>query len=59
MKIYIKENVWDLALARMRRLFDEFENVIISSSGGKDSAVIMELALIVAEETDCLSKCFS
>ena len=54
MKIYIKENVWDLALARMRRLFDEFENVIISSSGGKDSAVIMELALIVAEEKDRL-----
>lgn len=50
MKIYLKQNVWDAALERMGRIFDEFENIIISTSGGKDSAVIMELALRVAKE---------
>ena len=50
MKIYLKENVWDVALQRINRIFDDFDNVVISTSGGKDSAVTMELALKVAEE---------
>jgi predicted phosphoadenosine phosphosulfate sulfurtransferase len=50
MKIYLKENVYDAALSRIRFLFDEFENVVVSFSGGKDSTVILNLALIVAEE---------
>ena len=55
MKIFLKENVWDMALERMNRIFDEFDNnIIISTSGGKDSTIIMELALKVAEERGCL-----
>ena len=54
MKIFLKENVWDAAIKRMNRLFDEFDNIIISTSGGKDSTIIMELALKVAEERDRL-----
>ncbi|HBY66715.1 MAG TPA: hypothetical protein DEG69_02415 [Flavobacteriaceae bacterium] len=50
MKIYLKQNVFDAALDRIRFLFDEFENVVVSFSGGKDSTVTLELALIVAEE---------
>lgn len=50
MKIYLKENVWDVALQRINRIFDDFDNVVISTSGGKDSTVTMELALIVAEQ---------
>ena len=54
MKIFLKENVWDSALKRINRIFDDFENVVISTSGGKDSTVTMELALMVAEQRDRL-----
>lgn len=50
MKIYLKDNVWDAAIKRLRWLFNEFENVIVNISGGKDSTVIYNLALLVAEE---------
>jgi len=50
MKIYLRHNVFDAALARIRWLFDEFPNVIVNFSGGKDSTVIFNLALIVARE---------
>jgi len=44
------ENVYEAALNRIRWLYDEFGTVVVSSSGGKDSTVIMELTLIVAKE---------
>lgn len=50
MKIFLKQNVFDAALERMRFIFDEFEEVIVSFSGGKDSTVTLETALIVARE---------
>ena len=54
MKIYLENNVWHEALERIRYIFDQFPNVIICNSGGKDSAVTMELALLVAEEKNRL-----
>lgn len=50
MKIYKTQNVYDAALERIRWLFDEFPNVIVSVSGGKDSTVIFHLCLQVARE---------
>lgn len=50
MKIYSKQNVFDAAVNRIRYLFDEFPNVIVNISGGKDSTVVLNLALAVAEE---------
>lgn len=50
MKIYTAQNVYDAALDRVRYLFDEFEDVIVNVSGGKDSTVVRNLALKVAEE---------
>lgn len=53
-KIYLNKNVFDAAIERLRYLFDEFENVVISFSGGKDSTVLLNLALRVAEEKNRL-----
>jgi predicted phosphoadenosine phosphosulfate sulfurtransferase len=50
MKIYLNQNVFDAALDRIRWLFDEFPNVVVNISGGKDSTVVLNLALMVAEE---------
>lgn len=50
MKIYLKENVFEMALKRIEFIFDEFEKVVVNFSGGKDSTVILNLALMVAEK---------
>ena len=50
MKIYSNKTVYDAALERIRFLFDEFPNVIVGVSGGKDSTVVYNLALQVAKE---------
>ena len=44
-------DVWEAALGRTRWLFEEFDGkVSVSNSGGKDSTVVVELALRVARE---------
>lgn len=50
MKIYLKQNVYDAALDRIRWIFDEFPNIVVNMSGGKDSTVCYNLAMQVAEE---------
>jgi predicted phosphoadenosine phosphosulfate sulfurtransferase len=54
MKIYSKKNVLEAALERIRYLFDEFQEVAVGFSGGKDSTVTLNLALKVAEEKNRL-----
>lgn len=44
------ENVFERSLMRIRWLYDEFGQIVVSFSGGKDSTVTLELALIVARE---------
>lgn len=50
MRIFLKNNVYEEALNRIRRLFDEFEEVVVGVSGGKDSTVVFNLCMIVAKE---------
>lgn len=50
MKIFSKQTVLEAALERIRYIFDEFPNVVVGYSGGKDSTVTLRLALQVAEE---------
>lgn len=44
-QVYINKNVLDAARERVRYIFDEFENIIVSVSGGKDSTVLAHLVL--------------
>lgn len=45
MKIYNDNlNVFDAAMKRIEYIFNEFDNVLIAFSTGKDSGVMMELA---------------
>jgi hypothetical protein len=50
MKILPEKNVFDAALDRIRYLFDEFPNIVVGMSGGKDSTVAFELAMRVTRE---------
>lgn len=49
-KIYTGKNVHEAALERVRWLFDEFEEVVVGYSGGKDSTVCFNLSMQVARE---------
>lgn len=44
MKTYLPINVCDAAQQRIRYVFDHFERVCVSFSGGKDSTVLLHLA---------------
>ena len=44
-QVYVSCNVVDAVKKRMEFIFDEFENIIVSISGGKDSTVMCWLAL--------------
>lgn len=47
MGVYKPNNVFEETLERIRLLFDEFEDIWVSYSGGKDSTIIYEMAKFV------------
>jgi predicted phosphoadenosine phosphosulfate sulfurtransferase len=47
-QVYIDKNVIQAAKERISYIFDEFENIIVSVSGGKDSTTLAHLALTEA-----------
>jgi predicted phosphoadenosine phosphosulfate sulfurtransferase len=40
-----KQNVYDLAQERLRVIFQNFDNIYISFSGGKDSGVLINISI--------------
>lgn len=54
MKYYSNINVYEKAIERVEYLFNEFEEVIVGFSGGKDSTVTLHVALEVAERLNRL-----
>ena len=44
-KIYLKENVYDASVERIKYTFDNFEKIYLSFSGGKDSTVMLHLVM--------------
>ncbi len=53
-KNFIEENVYDLAVQRVNHIFDKFDHVAVSFSGGKDSTVCLNIALQIAKERNRL-----
>lgn len=50
-RIYLNQTVIEAARDRFDRLFREFDVVAVNTSGGKDSTVVLHLALEAAERT--------
>ena len=48
-KIYLEKNVLDATFERLEFIFDHFDNIYFSVSGGKDSSVMVQLANIVKQ----------
>lgn len=55
-KIYLKKNVWDATQERLQHTFDEFDNILVAFSGGKDSGVLLNLAYNYAKAHHQLNK---
>lgn len=53
-KEYLEENVYEKALERIRHLYDTFDKVVVSFSGGKDSTAVLNTTLVVARERNKL-----
>jgi predicted phosphoadenosine phosphosulfate sulfurtransferase len=53
-KQYQDVNVFEETLNRIRYIYDTFDEVVVSFSGGKDSTAVLNTALIVAEEKNKL-----
>lgn len=49
-KKYLEKNVLEAALERLEIMFDNFDNIYFSLSGGKDSSVMVQLANKVAKQ---------
>ncbi len=52
----LKDNVYQATLKRLEYIFNEFDNIYVSFSGGKDSGVLLNLTLQYASETGMLHK---
>ena len=46
----VDENVWELAVQRARQLYEQFDHVAVSFSGGKDSTATLHAMLAAAHE---------
>lgn len=51
-----KINVYEAALKRYEYLFNEFDNILVAFSGGKDSGVCLNIAYDYAKKTNQLGK---
>lgn len=45
MKVYLNKNVYEAAKERIEYIFDEFEHICVSFSGGKDSGTVLNMCI--------------
>ena len=50
MKVYTDKNVFDASLERIEFAFDNFDNLCVSCSGGKDSTLMIQLVNMIAKK---------
>lgn len=55
-KNYLDINVYQAAQERLKYTFDEFDNILVAFSGGKDSGVLLNLAYDYAKDNGKLDK---
>lgn len=53
-KEYLEKNVWEKALERIEYLYNSFDKVVVSFSGGKDSTAVLNATLKVAKKLNKL-----
>lgn len=49
---YLKQNVYEAVQERLKLIFEEFDNIYISFSGGKDSGLLLNLVLDYRKKYD-------
>jgi len=55
-RVYKKTNVYDASMERIKFVFDNFERVYLSFSGGKDSGILLNLALKYMRDNNITEK---
>ena len=55
-KVYSDTSVYDATQERLQYIFDNFDNVLVAFSGGKDSGVLLNLAYDFAKSNNMLDK---
>lgn len=53
-KEFQDQNVWEAAKERVRLIYERFDKVVVSFSGGKDSTAVLNVVLEVAKELNKL-----
>lgn len=55
-KKYQEKNVYEATIDRIKYLFDNYENILVAFSGGKDSGVMLNIAYDYAKDNNLLNK---
>ncbi len=55
-KIYLDKNVYEAYSDRIKYLFNEFDNIVIAFSGGKDSGLLLNMTYDYAKQNDLLNR---